>query len=268
MFTKTDILSQLEAMRAPRGSVVIIHSSLRSVGALDGGAEALLDALIEYFTAEGGLLCIPTHTWGNADMEITLDMESAENDLGVLSTVAINDGRGVRTENPTHSMVIFGDAERATAFASLDLNIDSPISPEGCYGQIYRDDGYILLVGVGQNKNTFIHTVEEMLDTPHRMTEEKRRFTVRYPGGDVKESYMRWFDESVYGDVSLRFGKFEIPLRYHGVIVDGFVGNAPTQLCSAKKIMEVLRPIYNNIDGCDPLADESMIPPRWYCNKS
>ena len=39
-------------------------------------------------------------------------------------------------------------------------------------------------------------------------------------------------------DVSLRFVKYETPFRYHGCIIDGFIGNAPTQLCDARKIKE------------------------------
>ena len=65
MFDRKTIFEQLQAMGAPRDSIVLIHSSLRAVGEVEGRGEGLLDILIEYFTAEGGLLCIPTHTWGN-----------------------------------------------------------------------------------------------------------------------------------------------------------------------------------------------------------
>ncbi len=267
MFSKSDILLQLEKMEAPRGGIVLMHTSLRSVGEVEGGAKGLLDALIDYFTADNGLFCVPTHTGRNVDKEITLDMTSSESHLGTFPIIATEDGRGLRTENPTHSMVVFGNRERAMEFASSELTLDSPTAPESCYGKIYREGGHILLVGVGQNKNTFIHTVEEMFGTPNRMTKEKRRFTVRRRNGEIVERYMRWFDESLYGDVSLRFTKFEIPFRYHGIITDGFIGNAPTQLCSAKRILEVLEPIYKNAEGRDPLADEKLVPPRWYCNK-
>ena len=43
MFTKEEIIQQLRAMRAPQNSVVLMHSSLRSIGKVEGGAEALLD---------------------------------------------------------------------------------------------------------------------------------------------------------------------------------------------------------------------------------
>ena len=65
MFTKEQILTQLNNLNVPNGKPVIVHTSLRAVGEIQGGAQTLLDALIERFTAYGGLLIIPTHTWAN-----------------------------------------------------------------------------------------------------------------------------------------------------------------------------------------------------------
>ena len=65
MFTKQNIFEQLERMNAPRDSVVLVHTSLRLIGEVEGGGEGLLDILIEYFTAGGGLFIVPTHTWAN-----------------------------------------------------------------------------------------------------------------------------------------------------------------------------------------------------------
>ena len=50
IYTKADIFEQLKAMNAPRNGVVLMHSALRLVGKVEGGGEALLSALIEYFT--------------------------------------------------------------------------------------------------------------------------------------------------------------------------------------------------------------------------
>ena len=63
MFTGEQIQEQLMQMGVPRDRVVLVHSSLRAVGEVEGRGEGLLEALIAHCTAEGGLLCIPTHTW-------------------------------------------------------------------------------------------------------------------------------------------------------------------------------------------------------------
>jgi aminoglycoside 3-N-acetyltransferase len=264
MFTRKDILEQLEEIGAPRDKIVIMHTSLRAIGEVEGGAKGLLDVLIKYFTKDGGLFCLPTHTWHNYGNPITLDLSSSDSCLGAFPIIATEDGRGLRTVNPTHSIIIFGDRDRALDFASNEANVTSPTAPDGCYGKLRDLDGSILLVGVGQEKNTYIHAVEEMLNVPYRLTAEFQNFGVKTEADEIFTHKMRWLDETKYGDVSLRFPKFDIPFRYHKIIKDGFIGNAPTQLCDARDIYRVLKKLYNNPDGKDPLADEKPIPPKWY----
>ena len=44
-YTKEDLRNQLDRMDAPAGKIVLMHTSLRAVGAVEGGAQALLDVL-------------------------------------------------------------------------------------------------------------------------------------------------------------------------------------------------------------------------------
>lgn len=266
-FTKEYIFSQLEAMGAPRNSIVLVHSSLKSVGETEGGAEGLLDAFIEYFTSDGGLLCIPTHTWDNLKKEITLDVRSPENCLGAFSTVAASDKRGYRTENPTHSMVIFGDRERAEKFADGEKTVETPTSPDSCYGGLFREKGYVLLVGVAHNRNTYLHSVAEMLGLPNRMEDKIRTVRVKRESGEVCERRFSLYKTDYTDDISRRFVKYETAFRYHGCIRDGFIGNAPTQLCDAKKMKDTVELIWKNSCGKDPLSDEEPIEQRFYCVK-
>ena len=160
IYSKNDIFCQLEKMNAPQNSVVLMHSSLRLIGRVEGGAEGLLDALIEYFTADGGLFCVPTHTWGNIKKEITLDMNDPATCLGAFSDIAAADGRAVRSQNPTHSMAVFGDRKRALDFVADESELSSGTDPKSCYGKIYRMGGWIFLAGVAHNKNTYLHCVD------------------------------------------------------------------------------------------------------------
>ena len=72
-------------------------------------------------------------------------------------------------------------------------------------------------------------------------------------------------DSIVIMHSSLRFTKFDTAFRYHNCITDGFIGNAPTQLCDAKKMKETVELIYKNSGGEDPLSNELPIPQKWYC---
>jgi aminoglycoside 3-N-acetyltransferase len=269
VFTKIELKNQLEQLGGKAGSITLVHTSLRAVGTVEGGAEGLLDALIGHFTREGGLLCIPTHTWHHLDdgQSPMLDMSSDDTCLGALSAVAIRDGRGIRTENPTHSMVVFGDRERALDFIKDEGVVETPTAPESCYGKLCTMGGQVLLIGVAHNRNTYLHAVDEILNTPNRMGSKAIPMTVRSLSGEEKVRLVRLYETDYSEDISWRFPKYETAFRYHGCITDGFIGNAPVQLCDARRMKETVERILRNSGGNDPLKGEQPIPQLWYCNK-
>lgn len=60
-YTKADLKHDLAAMGLTGAETILIHSSMKSIGAVEGSADTVLDALMEFFAE--GLLLLPTHTW-------------------------------------------------------------------------------------------------------------------------------------------------------------------------------------------------------------
>ena len=243
IYTKSELLSQLDALHIPRDRVVLMHSSLRLIGQIEGGASALLAVLIEYFTAEGGLFCVPTHTWANlwaTDKEFTLDVCDVHTCLGAFSDLAVADGRGKN-----------------------EIDTPSGTAPESCYGKIYEMGGYVLLVGVSHARNTYLHAVDEMMKLPNRITDTPTEVKVRRASGEVLTRHINTHHSTLTPDISARFPKYETAFRYHGAITDGFLGDAPVQACDARIMKEVMELIQSRADR-DPLSDEAALPPVWY----
>ena len=64
-YTKQDLQQDLAAMGLTGTETILIHSSMKSIGAVEGGADTVLDALMEFFAE--GLLLLPTHTGRSID---------------------------------------------------------------------------------------------------------------------------------------------------------------------------------------------------------
>jgi aminoglycoside 3-N-acetyltransferase len=266
MHTKLDIINQLKNMGAPTDKPVIVHTSLRAIGEVEGGAQGLLNAFIEYFTKDGGLLCIPTHTWANFDnkKDIILDMLDNKTCIGVLPNVAVSDKRGVRTENPTHSLKVFGAREMVEKFIESDKMVLTPTSPNGCYGKIFDMDGCVLLVGVGHDKNTYLHCVEEMLNLPNRISDKAVDMKIKDSDGVIKNRKFCYMRTDVIYDVSVFFPKLEPAFRAHGGVKDGVIGNATAQLCSARIMKETMELITKNSGGIELMSDDKPLKIEWY----
>ena len=61
MYTKQDLAAQLQSMGILHTDAVMVHSSMKAVGEVEGGAETVIDVFLEYL--RDGLFMTPAHTW-------------------------------------------------------------------------------------------------------------------------------------------------------------------------------------------------------------
>ena len=82
--------------------------------------------------------------------------------------------------------------------------------------------------------------------------------------GREEEKYLYWFNEEAIPDVSDFFPKLEPAFRFHGCILDGFVGNAAAQLVDADKMKKVITEIYKNADGTELMDNDTPLAKHLY----
>ena len=262
MFTRQDIYAGLRQMGVKPSDTVIMHTSMKAIGEVEGGAEGFLSAMIDYF-AEDGLLIVPTHTWARAfDKSYsgpTLEMDSPYTCIGLIPSLAAVHPAAHRSLHATHSVAAFG--KKAEDYIAGEVLIDTFTSKRGCYGKLYEMGGKVLLVGVGHNRNTYLHSCEERMDVPNRLSDEPFPTTIRLRSGDIIERPLRGHMAKGCPDVSAHYPKFEPAFRLAGAITDGFIGSAKTQFCDCVTMCHVMRIIHEAHPGelCFddlPLPDE------------
>ena len=67
MLTKNDIHKFLSESGIEPSDTVLVHTSFRSLGGVEGGCDGFIDAMCEYLT--DGLFLVPSHTWANVGAE-------------------------------------------------------------------------------------------------------------------------------------------------------------------------------------------------------
>lgn len=68
MHTKESLMEQLIQLGIDRKGTLLVHSSMKSMGEVEGGADTVLDVFMEYM--KDGLLVFPTHTWSYINAKI------------------------------------------------------------------------------------------------------------------------------------------------------------------------------------------------------
>ena len=81
--SRSEIRDGLLSMGIEPGAVVLVHSSLSAFGYVDGGADAVIDALLEAL-GPSGTLVMPTFTWGafHAQKRVEFDVRNTPCETG------------------------------------------------------------------------------------------------------------------------------------------------------------------------------------------
>jgi len=109
--TSFDSLDELwEALNVPRGSVVLCHSYLPSLGKLVPNHSIIVDTLMERLGPKGTLV-VPTFTYSYFNNQV-YDVENSPSTVGALGDIVRNSPGAVRSLDPNFSMAATGfDAE-------------------------------------------------------------------------------------------------------------------------------------------------------------
>jgi aminoglycoside 3-N-acetyltransferase len=166
----------LTAVGVKPGMVLLVHSSLSSLGWVCGGAVAVIEALEQFLTREGTLV-MPTHSaelsepsyWRDPPVPeawwqvIRDDMPAFQTDLtptwgmGTIPETFRKQNSVLRSYHPQVSFAAWGKyAKQITENHGLEYSLGetSPLA------RIYDLQGHVLLLGVGHGNNTSLHLAE------------------------------------------------------------------------------------------------------------
>lgn len=289
-YNKQQLKDQLESMGLKGDETILIHSSMKSIGEVDGGADTVLDAWMEYF--KDGLLLLPTHTWKtvNADNPV-YNPQTTPSCVGLLTNMFMKRDGVIRSLHPTHSMAGYG--KNAAEYLAGEEYNNTPCTPGGCYDRLKDAGGKVLLVGVGHERNTYIHSVEEVLNVPNRLSDMPMELVIEllkedednknkklpyYNRADgwkkcidsnggydnnnklCRKVYVRKHYNAQQPHISEDFVKLNQIFLDSGVVKKVKFGDADSLLCDAKGMFNVVRQVIAPDPECIVTKDTLSMP--------
>ncbi len=250
-----DILADLRRVGISPGNILGVHSSLSSLGHVEGGAEAVLNALFEAVGRDGTLV-MSTYlvgpplrltasdkangiTW--KIRRIAFDDLSTPSGMGAISDAFRRHPQVVRGHQPVHSVSAWGN--RADYF---------------CQGfkPLVEAGGIILLLGVQMDRCSALHIAEERVPLPDEIQKAM--------GWEVPEALYKIYppDEWIIGCQGA-WGDFLIvqaEAEKLGLIQSAQIGTATARLFEAKPMVE----LYEELLRQDPYRLFGFPPKRVY----
>jgi len=242
-----DIVQALIKIGLEAGDAVMLHSSLSSMGHVEGGALAVVEAFLEVLGPEGTFM-VPTFTHSGTKYFDPLESPSKN---GAITEAARKYPGAVRSLHPTHAVTVIG--ANAEKLVQDDLE-RGPLGKDCALDRLSAQGGYVFLLGVGHEANSGIHVGEDYAGDPdrykHWSTEHPKRVILNHP----EKGEIEILITSMMGSTAA-FEKMEEELRARGLIVDGMIGMAQCQLMKAQAVVDatidILRPILKPVGGAD-----------------
>ena len=166
------------------GMTVMVHTSLSSMGYVCGGAPTVIDALLETVSKEGTIM-MPTQSWKNLDPEVGVHPEVGEDywqtirdnwpaydkrttptqTMGAVAELFRQWPGSLRSDHPARSVSANG---KYAAYLTENHDLSNIFGDDSPIGRLYELDGYVLLIGVGYDKNTSLHLADARANYPSK----------------------------------------------------------------------------------------------------
>jgi aminoglycoside N3'-acetyltransferase len=166
IITGAIVEKDLKKLGLQRGDSIFLHSSLKSIGYVEGGARTIIDAIIKVLGSSGTLI-VPTYSLKKnmyktcLEKKYIFDPRTATTQIGIIPATFLHYPDVCRSIHPTHSVSAIGKNARyiteAHHIATSTFGHDSP------WDRLMKLDGKILAIGLKMGRNTFSHVLEDKM---------------------------------------------------------------------------------------------------------
>jgi aminoglycoside 3-N-acetyltransferase len=154
------LTEQLRILGVPEGAVLLVHTSFRAVGPVEGGPLGLISAL-RTALGPGGTLVMPTMT---ADYELFDPRTTPSDGMGITAELFWRQPGVVRSTHPGGSFAAQGPLAEG-------ICSPQPLSPphgrDSPPGRVLALGGQVLLLGVAHSESTMLHVAEDIARVPY-----------------------------------------------------------------------------------------------------
>jgi aminoglycoside 3-N-acetyltransferase len=233
MINKQNLIDGFRKVGLNAGDIVLVHSSFNSLGGVEGGPQAVIDALLDVLTPEGTLI-MPTFNFGFNQGE-PWDVQKTPSKMGVLTELVRLNPESRRVFHPFYSFAILGKLKDELA----SVRYKDSYGPDSIFARLRKLDGKIMIIGLSYNHSmTFFHHVEQTQGVDYRFI---KKFT-----GEVTDEAGRTYTDTftmlvrdLDKGVQTAVDPMGAMLEKHGIVSIGKIGNADVKLMKANDVFRV-----------------------------
>jgi len=189
--TTDDVAAGVRAIGVQPGDIVMFHSSLKSMGHVVGGPNAVIDGFLQAVSTEG-TVAVPTLWWNGSQDVSDWDYDTSPSYPGLITETFRQRPDSIRSNNPTHSVSAIGKraAELTADHGKWGLRPclygDAAFAEASPWERLYLWNAHYCFLGVDFTYNTQAHHCQcVLLEWALQQAPPEKR-------GDLEASISRW----------------------------------------------------------------------------
>ncbi|HEX3498315.1 MAG TPA: AAC(3) family N-acetyltransferase [Stellaceae bacterium] len=244
--SRAGLARDLAALGVTPGMSLIVHASLARLGFVVGGAPAVIHALMDVLGPDGTLV-MPTFTGGLTDpatwrdppvpqewhaviRDTMLPFDAARTPTRLMGQIAEQFRTWPDVKRSNHPVTSLAAWGRHAEYLVERHSLAWSLGDETPMGRLYERDGWILLLGVGHDRNSSLHLAETRAVHGRR---KLRRMPVERDGRVAWEEF-----PEVDDDRGRLFPLIGADYEKTGAARIGFVGSAESRLMRQRDLVD------------------------------
>lgn len=170
---KKDLIQGLNELGIQEGDNLIVHTSIKSFGYICGGAQVVIEALLE-IVGKDGTIVMPTQSWKNLDPTTGVHFDAEEewwplirenwppydkditptNTMGCVAEMFRKYKGSLRSDHPARSFAANG---KNAEYIIKNHDLSDVFGESSPLAKLYKLNAKVVLIGVGYDKNTSLH---------------------------------------------------------------------------------------------------------------
>lgn len=232
MLTKKELVEGFKSLGLKSGDTVLVHSSYKSLGGVQGGPQIVIDSLLETIGQKGTLI-MPAFNFDFCK-GATWDYKNTPSHMGIITELVRNNPESTRVFHPIYSFSILGQHKETLG----EIHNRSAYGADSLFAQLRMLDAKIMVIGLDYtNSMTYFHHIEEMEGVNYRYMKDFTGEIIDREGNSSIQTYsmlVRDIDMGVVTEVN-PMGKL---LEEAGIIRKGQIGEAEVAVMKAKEVYE------------------------------
>jgi len=233
----SNISAALTELGVGRGHCIIVHSSLSSLGFVEGGADTVIDACLDTLGPAGTLVMPTLCQRRGGERFARWNIRTSPSDVGRITEVFRKRREVIRSDHATHSVAAFGPlagtitSGHGAAHGRPGPWGDAAFATNSPWQRLYDVGARAVLIGVTFRVLTFVHLIEHLIVERRLacLNDSRRNALLRNVQGYERPGVWPYFNRD----------RLQREAEYRGLVRKTRCGDSTLMGCHAPSIVDL-----------------------------